>query len=152
YRIEPAEIEAVLCRHPDVAEAVVVAAQQPSGEVAPLAYIVPRQGSSWIPASPVGTARSLLQRFLPQYILPNSIPIVESLPQSPSGKIDRRSLPPSKKQSESASPSRPFTRIEQRLTRIWAAILGTEDISLTADFFELGGNSVLASRLLARIA
>jgi amino acid adenylation domain-containing protein len=153
YRIEPGEIEAVLCRHPEVAGAAAIAVEQPSGEFALQAYIVPRQGSLCTPAALIGTAQSLMERFLPQYMLPNRIQLVESLPQTPSGKIDRQSLPSlSSRETEQVLPSRPLTGIEQRLVRIWASVLGTADIAPSADFFELGGNSVLAARLLSRMA
>ena len=152
FRIELGEIEAALLRHPDVAEAVAVLGQDPSGEGAIWAYAVPRRAWTEPPKSLMSALRASLAQLLPSHMRPSAIVLLEALPRTPNGKIDRRSLPaPGREKHRSKEPSQPLNEVERRLANIWTSVLGLEAIDKTADFFELGGHSLLAARLLARI-
>jgi len=83
---------------------------------------------------------------------PSAILMLDALPRTPNGKVDRRSLPaPGRGERQSKEPAQPLNEIERRLATIWSSVLGIERIDKTADFFESGGHSLLAARLLARI-
>jgi amino acid adenylation domain-containing protein len=152
FRIELGEIEAALLRHPDIADAVAVLGQGPSGEGAIWAYAVPRRAHTEPPEALIVALRASLVQSLPGYMRPSSIVILDALPRSPNGKIDRPALPPpAPVQRQSKETGQPLSDIERRLARIWSSILGLESVGKTEDFFELGGHSLLAARLLARI-
>lgn len=147
FRIELGEIEAVLLQHPGITEAVAILGQDAAGEGAIWAYAVavPPQ-----PHNALSTAlRTSLLQSLPSYMCPASIVILDALPRTPNGKIDRRALPAPAPQSKAST--QPLNEVERRLATIWSSILGIEAIDKRADFFELGGHSLLAARLLARI-
>jgi len=152
FRIEPGEIEAALLRHPDVAEAVAVLGQDPSGEGAVWAYAVSRRARAESPEILAGALRASVAQFLPSYMCPSAIVMLDALPRTPNGKIDRRSLPaPEREKRQGKEPAQLLNEVEQRLSNIWSSVLGLEAIGKAADFFELGGHSLLAARLLARI-
>ena len=151
FRIELGEIDAALLRHPDVAEAVAVLGQDPSGEGAIWAYAVPRRRAE-SPEILAGALRASVARFLPDYMCPSAIVILDALPRTPNGKIDRRSLPaPEREKRQGKEPAQLLNEVEQRLSNIWSSVLGLDAVGKAADFFELGGHSLLAARLLARI-
>jgi thioesterase domain-containing protein/acyl carrier protein len=150
FRIELGEIDAALLRCPGIEQAVAVLGQDTSGESAIWAYVVPQRAAVKQPDVLIGDVRGSLSQFLPGYMLPSSIVVLDALPRTPNGKIDRRSLP-APAQRENKEAAQPLNEIERRLARIWCSILGLETIEKTADFFELGGHSLLAARLLARI-
>jgi amino acid adenylation domain-containing protein len=150
FRIELGEIDAALLRCPGIEQAVAVLGQDTSGESAIWAYVVPQRAAVKQPDVLIGDVRGSLSQFLPGYMLPSSIVVLDALPRTPNGKIDRRSLPaPAQRQNREAA--QPLNEIEHRLARIWCSILGLETIEKSADFFESGGHSLLAARLLARI-
>jgi amino acid adenylation domain-containing protein len=152
FRIELGEIEAVLLRHPDIAEAVAVLGQSPSGEGVIWAYAVPRRSQPEAPEALAGALRTSLAQSLPDYMHPSSIVMLDALPRMPNGKIDRSSLPaPAPAKRPSKEQAQPLNEIERRLAKIWSSVLGLENIEKTANFFESGGHSLLAARLLARI-
>jgi amino acid adenylation domain-containing protein len=152
FRIELGEIDAALSRHPDVAEAVAILGQDPSGEGAIWAYAVPRRGQAESSEILASALRESVARFLPSYMCPSAIVILDALPRTPNGKIDRRSLPaPEREKRQSKEPTELLNEVERRLSNIWGSVLGLEAIGKTADFFELGGHSLLAAQLLARI-
>ena len=154
FRIELGEIEAVMLRHPAITEAVAVLGQDASGESALWAYAVALPAATQSETATLSSAlRASLAQSLPGYMCPSSIVILDALPRTPNGKIDRRSLPPP---TAAPCPNRKETsqllnEVERRLATIWSSSLGIESIDKTADFFELGGHSLLAARLLARI-
>ena len=90
FRIELGEIEAALLRHPGIAEAVAVLGQDPSGEGAIWAYAVPRRAQAEPAEVLIGALRASLAQSLPGYMLPSSIVMLDALPRTPNGKIDRR--------------------------------------------------------------
>jgi aspartate racemase len=149
FRIELGEIEAVLRQHPALRETVVLAREDSPGEKRLVAYVVP------VPAQAPTTTelRSFLKAKLPDYMVPAVFVWLDSLPLTPSGKVDRRALPI----PDQAQPELPGTSIvprdvlEFQLTTIWEEALGIQSISVTDNFFDLGGHSLLAVRLFAQI-
>jgi amino acid adenylation domain-containing protein len=149
FRIEPAEIEAALLAHPEVAEAVAHAGRTPAGDAALFAYVSARHPVS-DPGLLVVELQLRLQRTLPAYMVPAAIMVLEALPRTPNGKIDRKALPaPRETGTRAVKP--PLNETEQRLLEIWRTVLGVQEIDRNANFFELGGHSVLAARLAARV-
>ena len=149
FRVELGEIEAVLGQHPAVQETVVVAREDSPGDKRLVAYIVP--GSDQTLES--GELRSYLKRKLPEYMVPSAFMMLDALPLTPSGKVDRRRLPArdrARSQRKSGYVA-PRNVIEERLAKIWEQVLGIEPISVTDNFFDLGGHSLLAVRLFVKI-
>ena len=149
FRVELGEIEAVLGQHPAVQETVVVVREDSPGDKRLAAYIVP--GPHQTPES--GELRSYLKRKLPEYMIPSAFVVLDALPLTPSGKVDRRRLPAldrARSQRESGYVA-PRNVLEERLAKIWERVLGVEPISVTDNFFDLGGHSLLAVRLFVRI-
>jgi amino acid adenylation domain-containing protein len=140
-RIEPGEIEAALSRHPDVASAVVVVAPTVAGPVL-AAYLVARVGREVDEASIYEHARA----HLPEYMVPVPV-VVDALPVTPNGKLDRAALPPPR----TARGVAPRDANQAAVAAAFADVLGTDDISADDDFLALGGNSLNATRLVARL-
>ncbi len=153
FRIELGEIEAVLEQHPAVKQAIASCLADRQNEKQLVAYIVPH--AEQVPAPK--ELRLYLQEKLPDYMVPKSFAILEKLPLSPNGKIDRRSLPSPEFesfQSESSSESSfttPRDALEIQLAEIWKQVLGIKSVGVKDNFFELGGHSLLAVRLFAQI-
>ncbi|HST58952.1 MAG TPA: amino acid adenylation domain-containing protein, partial [Longimicrobium sp.] len=142
YRIEPGEIEARLGEHPTVREAVVLVREAASGEARLVGYVV---GT----ADP-GELRAHLRQSLPDYMVPGAFVVLEQLPLTPSGKVDRRALPdPDLGAGEDRAA--PRTPTEEILAGIWGELLGMEGVGADDEFFSLGGHSLLATRLVSRI-
>jgi amino acid adenylation domain-containing protein/non-ribosomal peptide synthase protein (TIGR01720 family) len=136
YRIELGEIEAVLRAHPPVSEAAVDVRQ---GRL--VAYVV---GDS-------GELRRLAAERLPAYMVPQAYMELERLPLTPSGKLDRRSLPEPAWEEREAYTA-PRDEVEVVLAGIWAEVLGVERVGIDDNFFELGGDSILSIQIVARAA
>jgi thioesterase domain-containing protein/acyl carrier protein len=149
-RIELGEIEAVLDRHKAVRQCVVVAREETPGDKVLVAY-VERQQTELAPA--MSDLRAYLSEHLPTYMIPSIFVVMEKLPLSPNGKIDRKLLPaPDQGRVEiSGTFVAPRDPIEQMLTQIWSEILGVRKIGIHDNFFELGGHSLLAVRIVAEI-
>jgi len=149
YRVEVAEIEAALYDFDTIKEAVVVAREGQSGDRHLVAYVVP----SSQPASTVSELRSALAEMFPDHMIPSAFVMLEKLPLTPTGKVDRRALPA----PDTARPElegtfvAPRDELELRLTKIWEKVLGIHPIGVRDNFFELGGHSLLAMRLFAQI-
>lgn len=149
YRIEVAEIEAALVRLDSVKSAVVHAQADNAGGQHLVAYIVP--GASGIPT--VSELRGALIQTLPDYMLPSAFVFLDALPLLPSGKVDRRALPASNHARPALNTSyvAPRTPIESELARIWAGMLNLQDVGIHDPFLDLGGDSLLATRILTRV-
>lgn len=148
-RVELGEIESALLRHAAVRSAVVVA-REIRGEPRLIAYVTTEPDVSATEAE----LRAFLARTLPSYMLPAAIVKLAGLPVSPNGKINYRALPPVELGGESraAGPRiAPRTAVEASLAMLWAEVLGQDDIGVLDDFFERGGDSLTAARLLSRI-
>ena len=145
FRVEPREVEANLLRFPAVEEALVVARGDP-GARRLTAYLVTSR------EQPTTTAlRSFLRLSLPSYMVPNSFVFLDTLPRTSNGKADVRALPdPQARPSLQESLVRPSTSTQRTLSSIWASVLQLEEVGIDDDFLELGGDSILAVRLVAR--
>ena len=148
YRIELGEIESVLARHPAIRECVAIALPDGSGEKQLVAYMVARDK---MPT--VAELRAFVKGTLPDYMVPSAFVSLDSLPLTPSGKVDRRALPaPGTERPELEKPFvAPRDSWELRLARIWEQAFRLESVGVRDDFFELGGHSLLAGRLFAEI-
>jgi amino acid adenylation domain-containing protein len=143
-RIELGEIEAQLLGAPDVAEAAVVVRPGAGGGTL-IAYVVAKG-----PGAPGAEAlRERLARVLPDYMVPSAIVTLEALPLTPNGKLDRSALPAPT--AERADHEAPVGALEQRLAAIWAEVLDIPEVGRNDNFFALGGHSMLAMQMLARI-
>ncbi|WP_437967165.1 amino acid adenylation domain-containing protein [Sorangium sp. So ce260] len=174
FRVELGEIEAALSACPAVREAVVAAVEHAPGDRRLVAYVVakpgagraPRRGARAAPGrrpgvdgdgsrSPDGlpsTLRRFLRTKLPDYMIPAAFVALPSLPLSANGKVDRRALPPPRQgRGRAGAPMRSGSLIERKVARIWASILGADRVEAGDDFFELGGDSLLAAQVLLRV-
>lgn len=148
FRIELGEIEAVLHRHPDVRECAVVA-HDSGGEAQIVAYVVARPERKAVPAD----LRSHLAERLPDYMLPAAFVRLGALPLTPNGKVDRHALPPpgESRGSGRGPGARPRDLLELELVKIWEDLLHLSPIATDESFFETGGHSLLAVRMMAQI-
>ncbi len=147
YRVEPGEIETALAEHPAVQDAAVCPTPDASALVA---YAVPKAGGAALSATDL---RNYLAERLPGYMVPSSVVLLEAMPLTPNGKVDRAALS-SIERPHTAGPSAPsesLTPIESLLSSIWAGLLNVRDVGPADNFFELGGHSLLAMRLMSRI-
>jgi len=152
FRIELGEIEAAILADPEIAEAVVTIHRPSQGDPALAAYIAMSGAQRKPPHQAATRLRTHLAQSLPKYMQPQFVTVLDALPRTPNGKIDRESLPaPSAGDTEGSKPFLPLDKIEQRLAELWSSVLGLESIDKQADFFELGGHSLLAARLLMRV-
>ncbi|MCL6751962.1 amino acid adenylation domain-containing protein [Nostoc sp. CCCryo 231-06] len=148
YRIELTAIEAILLQHPVVREAIATLIED-SGSKRLVAYIVLQQK----PAPTTKELRSFLRQNLPEYMLPSTFVILEELPLTPSGKVDRRRLPaPEQVQSdeEKMAYTAPRTLVEEVLATIWSQVLGIEQVGIHNNFLELGGDSIQSIQVAAK--
>ncbi|HEX8694599.1 MAG TPA: amino acid adenylation domain-containing protein [Longimicrobium sp.] len=149
YRIELEEVEQALAAHPTVAEAAAAAQGEVGGERRLAAFLVARGGER--PAA--AELRAFLRERLPEYMVPGAFAWLDALPRTSSGKLDRRALP--EHEGEDAAPAAPYVAprdaLEERLAEIWREVLGVERVGVHDDFFDLGGQSILATRLAARV-
>ncbi|BAY66482.1 amino acid adenylation domain-containing protein [Calothrix brevissima NIES-22] len=147
FRIELAEIEAVLSQYSNVKETVVIAREDVLGDKRLVAYLVFNQEQ--IPT--VSELRQFIKAKLPEYMLPSAFVFLEALPLTPNGKVDRRALPaPELRPELEANFVAPRTPTEKILVGIWAEVLGIQQIGIHDNFFELGGDSILSLQIIAR--
>jgi amino acid adenylation domain-containing protein len=148
FRIELGEIEAVLAQHPSVQEAVVIVRVDQPGNKRLVAYVILNQGSSLVTSE----LRSFLKAKLPEYMMPSAFVVLEKMPRTPNGKLDRNALPtPDIELSVSASFVPPRDTLELQLAHIWEEVLDVYPIGMRDNFFDLGGHSLLAISLMTRI-
>jgi len=149
FRVALGEIEAVLGQHPAVGEAVVIQREDDPGDKRLVAYVVPALGQS----PPVSDLRRLLKQNLPDYMVPAAFVLLEALPLTANGKVDRRALPAPKFSAKAidAAYVPPRTPTEELLAVIWAEVLGVEQVGVHDNFFDLGGHSLKATRVISRI-
>lgn len=148
YRIEPGEIESVLEEHPGVRAAVVEARDDRAGNKQLVAYYVPANSSGPAPAELVAA----LHTRLPAHMIPSAYVLLDELPLTPSGKIDRQALPaPQRRSDPSRLPCEPANDTESRLRRIWEEVLETAPVGVEDTFHELGGDSLASMRMLLSI-
>ncbi|MBD3856574.1 MAG: amino acid adenylation domain-containing protein, partial [Acidobacteria bacterium] len=147
YRIELGEIEAVLGQHPEVQATVALVREDEPGEKRLVGYIVPAR-------EPVSssTLRRYLQQRIPDYMVPAHFVMLDALPVTPNGKVDRLALPaPDGVRPElDAAYQAPGGRVEQTLAQIWTEVLRIDQVGRQDNFFELGGDSILSIQIVAK--
>ncbi|GEJ57771.1 hypothetical protein AMYX_25120 [Anaeromyxobacter diazotrophicus] len=146
FRIEPAEVEAALRRHPAVRECLVLAREDRPGDARLVAYVGHGEGA----APSAAELKAAVRAELPEHMLPTAYVCLAKLPLSPSGKVDRAALPAPEARSERAYVA-PRTEVEEKLAGLCAGLLNVERVGVEDDFFELGGHSLLATQLLSRV-
>jgi amino acid adenylation domain-containing protein len=147
FRVEPGEIEALLRGHPGVDQTVVTVREDEPGHKRLTAYIVPADSQAPEP----GDLRAHLARFLPDYMVPAAFVMLDRLPLSPNGKVDRRALPaPEAGVQTSATYTAPRTDAERVIAGIWAEVLGVDRVGVYDNFLDLGGDSVRSLGIAAR--
>jgi aspartate racemase len=147
YRIELSEVETVLAEHETVRDAVVVA-RKDQGDKHLAAYIVPREGKT----PTAEELRAFLSERLPSHMVPSVFVVLEELPLSTNGKVDRNALPAANEHKPGDKPAAaPQDRLELKLLKIWERVLTIGPVGIDDNFFDIGGHSLLAVRLFAQI-
>jgi amino acid adenylation domain-containing protein len=158
YRIEPSEIEHALVALAEVREAVVVAHPPQGGAARLVAYVVPAAHlGKQLGKEHISRWQQALAAELPAYMVPAEVVILAALPLTLNGKIDRQALPQpgalrSLRPAAEPVPSRPRTAMEKLVATAWQECLGVEQVGIFDDFFHLGGHSLVAVRVMARLA
>ncbi|MHC5760523.1 amino acid adenylation domain-containing protein [Nostoc sp.] len=148
FRIELGEVEAVLSQHGYVEACCVIARKDTPGDQRLVAYIVPHQDCT----PTISELRHFLKAKLPEYMVPNGFVMLESLPLTPSGKVDRRALRILDLHSgDSDKFVAPRNQLELQLAQIWSRILKVDKVGVQDNFFDLGGHSLLTPYLMAQI-
>jgi amino acid adenylation domain-containing protein len=148
-RIEPGEVEAFLQQHPEVQGAAVLVREDTPGEPRLVGYAVLARNAG----EDLEAIRAFLAARLPSHLVPAALVLLDELPRLPNGKVDRAALPA----PEAARPDRaslyvtPRTPAEEVLAGIWADILGLDRVGATDNFFDLGGHSLVATRVVSRV-
>ncbi|HEX7737139.1 MAG TPA: amino acid adenylation domain-containing protein, partial [Ktedonobacteraceae bacterium] len=148
YRIEPGEIESMLQQHPAIREAVVLARSGQADEKRLVAYLVIAQKTMRL-----DDIRAWLEARLPHYMLPSDLVLLQRLPLTRNGKIDRRELIMLELQrhGEEGAMVAPRGPLEELVAETWGQVLGRERVSIHENFFALGGHSLLATQAVARL-
>jgi amino acid adenylation domain-containing protein len=154
YRIEPEEVEAALAAAPGVKHAAVVARDAGAAGLQLVAFFVPDDAAEATP----DRVRAFVEGRLPKYMVPSQLVVVDAIPLTPSGKLDRRALidraaeRPRDVRPDLDQPFvAPSSPVEQTLAAVWEEILGLDRVGADDDFFDLGGHSLLAGRILALV-
>jgi amino acid adenylation domain-containing protein/non-ribosomal peptide synthase protein (TIGR01720 family) len=149
FRIELGEIEALLATYPAVKASVVIAREDTPGDKRLVAYMMLNQG--W--TATTSELRRFLNENLPEHMVPSAFVMLDKLPSMPNGKVDRRALPAPERHRPELEKTfvAPLTPIERQLTQIWSQVLGIEQIGMHDNFFDLGGDSILAIRVAAKV-
>jgi amino acid adenylation domain-containing protein/non-ribosomal peptide synthase protein (TIGR01720 family) len=148
FRIELGEIESVLTQHPHIREAVVIAREDTPGNKRLVAYVVQAKGEGQ--KANTTELREYLKKTLPEYMIPSAFVMLESIPLTPNGKVDRRALPVPDRSGLEEGYVMPRTPAEKLLAGIWAEVLGLNQVGIHDNFFELGGDSILSIQIIAR--
>ena len=146
FRVELGEVEGALSKHAAVREALVIAREEGLNNKRLVGYVIPAAGSS-----PDATElRSFLKSQLPEYMVPSDFVVLDEFPLTPNGKVDRKALP-APQISASADHVAPRNPMETKLVAMWEELLARKPLSVRDNFFEMGGHSLLAVRLMRRI-
>ncbi|OIJ84585.1 hypothetical protein BIV24_30750 [Streptomyces colonosanans] len=146
FRVELGEVEATIATHPLVSQVAVVAREDRPGGKRLVAYVVPRAAS----ALDGGDLRRSVGERLPDFMVPAAVVMLDALPVTTNGKLDRRALPAPDYAAVSAFRA-PCSEPERALCEIFAEVLGVERVGIDDSFFDLGGHSLLATRVISRI-
>lgn len=143
YRVEPGEIENALIAHDQVSQAAVVAKTYEDGEKALVGYVT----SDKIPPPAVSEFRAYLRSTLPDYMIPATFVLVDALPMTPSGKVDRKALAERPIAAASPAEAPPAASVEDAIAAIWRQVLHVDEIGRDDSFFEVGGTSLQAVKM-----
>ncbi|HIP72468.1 MAG TPA: non-ribosomal peptide synthetase, partial [Anaerolineae bacterium] len=148
FRIELGEIEAILAEHPDVRQAAAIVREDTPGKKRLAAYVLPEEDTAVSPPD----LRQFLSQTLPAYMIPAAFVILDEMPLTPNGKVNRKALPaPDPSRPELAADFvAPRTPQEAALADVWAQLLGLEQVGIHDNFFELGGDSILSIQVITR--
>ncbi len=147
FRIELGDIEAKLSEHPAVREAAVLSSEGGDGAKRLVAYLVLKDNI--IPS--LAELRDFLKKKLPDFMVPAAFMFIDALPVTPNGKLNRKALPEPLDEGLSVTHSGPRNEIERRLVDIWKNLLGLKNIGIQDNFFDIGGYSLLAVKVVAEI-
>jgi amino acid adenylation domain-containing protein len=147
YRVELAEVESRLLGMPGITNGAVVARHDDRGETQLAAFVAAEDAASVNPRA----VRDYLASGLPSYMVPAYVEILDSLPMTPNGKVDRAALPRRSAWTAESSADTPASNTERQLCDIWAKLLHIRRVGVGDDFFDLGGDSLLAVRLVSAI-
>lgn len=150
FRVEVGEVETALSTHDTVQQAVVVAHRADTAAAALVAYIIPSAGRTPTPAK----LREHLRSTLPDYMIPQRYLVLSAFPLTPNGKIDRQRLPESDSSADAdqADASSTLSPTQARVAAVFCEVLDVTQVEVDSDFFELGGQSILALRLVSRLS
>ncbi|HYP25634.1 MAG TPA: amino acid adenylation domain-containing protein [Blastocatellia bacterium] len=148
FRIELDEIESILSGHPSVREVAVTASGDEAGDKRLAAYVVAASTGEAL----AGELREYLRAKLPEFMVPSTYVLLEEMPMTPSGKVDRKRLPEPSSVRPQAGPefAAPASTLERTLAEIWADVLGVEEIGVDDNFFDLGGDSLRSVQVIAQ--
>jgi acyl carrier protein len=149
FRIELEEIESIINQHVLVQQAAVIARGGKGDEKRLIAYLVPEPGAS----VSINQLRTYLRQFLPEYMVPASFVILDTLPLNTNGKVDRKALPDinGTRPDLEAAYVPPQTELERVIAAIWQEVLNIEKVGLNDNFFDLGGHSLLLFKVHTRL-
>ncbi|MFC0432495.1 non-ribosomal peptide synthetase [Kutzneria buriramensis] len=145
FRVEPGEVESALTAHPAVSQAVVVMREDRTGDKRLVGYLVTEGTGTEVPAG----LRGHLGALLPDYMVPSAFVVIERIPLTQRGKLDRAALPVPEFATAAAS-RQPRTPVEEILCGLFADVLELDSVGVDDDFFDLGGQSLLATRLVSQ--
>jgi thioesterase domain-containing protein len=150
FRVEPGEVAAVLAACPGVARAVVIARQDAPGDKRLVGYVVAADGAGEDPAQNAGDLPARVREFaaarLPGYMVPSAVVVLETLPLTANGKLDRKALAAPGTTTRAKTDDTTVTALEARIREVLAEVLGVDSVGPDDDFFMLGGHSLLAVR------
>ncbi|WP_280242010.1 non-ribosomal peptide synthetase [Nocardia abscessus] len=146
FRVELGEIDAALQRHPDVDFALTLGAETGSGATALVSYVLPKPGAEIHPEA----LKAAAGESLPAYMVPAVIMVLDSLPLTPLGKVDRKALPAPEFGARATTSRPPSTPREETLAALFAQVLGLEAVGVDESFFALGGDSIVSIQLVSR--
>jgi thioester reductase-like protein len=149
FRVEPAEIESVLGRHPGIDRVAVISLDLGGGDKHIAAYYTLRHHRA-PPGPSAEILREYLSGYLPSFMIPATFVPLEQMPLTPQGEVDRRALCLPVAGASAHPGGAPSTPLQAGMSHLWARVLSIGQVSLDDDFFRLGGNSLLAAEMLAR--